>query len=198
MHVGWFFYTDKLKQNVLSISSVQFSCSVMSNSLRPHGVQHTRLPCPSPIPRACSNSSSRWYHPTIASSVIPFSSCLQSFLASGSFLMNQFFVSGGQSIGASASASVLPMTIQDWSPLGWTGWISLLSKGLSSAFSNTAVQNHQFLGTQLSLWSNSHILTWLHTYINSFVLIIEFLVQKFAFQISKYIFVRVYSLSPEL
>ena len=178
MHVGWFFYTDKLKQNVLSINSVQFSCSVMSNSLQPHGVQHTRLPCPSPIPRACSNSypSSRWYHPTISSSVVPFSSCLQSSLASGSFLMNQFFISDGQSIGASASASVLPMTIQDWSPLVWTGWISLLSKGLSSAFSNTAVQNHQFLGTQLSLWSNSHILTWLHTYINSFVLIIEFLV----------------------
>ena len=200
MHVGWFFYTDKLSQNVLFINSVQFSCSVMSSSLRPHGMQHTRLPCPSPIPRACSNSYplSRWYHPTILSSIMPFSSCLQSFLASGSFLMNQFFVSGGQSIRASASTSVLPVTIQDWFPLGSTAWISLLSKGLSSAFSNTTVQNHQLLSTQLSLWSNSHILTWLYTYINSFVLLIVFLICKFAFQISKYIFVRVYSPSPEL
>ena len=129
MHVGWFFYTDKLKQNVLSINSVQFSCSVMSNSLQPHGVQHTRLPCPSPIPRACSNSypSSRWYHPTISSSVVPFSSCLQSSLASGSFLMNQFFISDGQSIGASASASVLLVNIQDWFPLGLIDWFDLLA-----------------------------------------------------------------------
>ena len=104
-----------------------FSCSVMSNSLRPHGLQHAKLPCPSPIPGLYSNSCplSRWFHPTISSSVIPFSSCLQSFPASGSFQMSQFFASGGQSIGVSASTSVLPMTIQDWFPLGWTGWISI-------------------------------------------------------------------------
>ena len=116
----------------------------------PHGVQNTRLPCPSPIPRACSNSypSSRWYHPTISSSVVPFSSCLQSSLASGSFLMNQFFISDGQSIGASASASVFPMNIQEWFPLGLTGLISLQSKGLSRVFSNTTVQKHQFFSTQ--------------------------------------------------
>ena len=107
--------------------SVQFSRSIMSSSLWPHGLQHARLPCPSPTPKACSNScpSSQWCHPTITSRVIPFSSHLQSFPASGSFPMNQFFTSGGQNIGVSASASVLPMTIQDWFPLGWTGWISL-------------------------------------------------------------------------
>ena len=105
--------------------------------------------------------SSRWCHPTISSSVVPFSSHFQSFPASGYFQMSQFFTSGGQSIGAAASASVLPMNIQDWSPLGWTGWISLQSKGLSRVFSNTAVQNHQFFSTQLSLESNSHIHTWL-------------------------------------
>ena len=112
-----------------------------------------RLPCPSPAPRAYSNSSplSRWCHPTISSSVIPFSSHLQSFPASGSFQMSQFFPSGGQSIGLLASASVLPMNIQDWFLLGWTGWISLLSKGLSRVFSSTTVQKHQFFGTQLSL-----------------------------------------------
>ena len=132
----------------VSYCSVQFSCSVVSDSLWPHGLQHTRLPCPSPTPRACSNScpSSRWCHPTISSSVIPFSSCLQSFSASGSFQMSQFFPSGGQSIGVSASASVLPMNIQDWFPLGWTGWNSLQSN-----FSNTTVQKHQFFSTQLSL-----------------------------------------------
>ena len=135
----------------LSYSSVQFSCSVMSDSLWSHGLQHTRLPRPSPTPRACSNScpSSQWCHPTISSSVIPFSSCLQSFPPSGSFPMSQFFPSGGQSIGVSASTSVLPMNIQDWS-LGWTGWISLQSKGLSRVFSNTTVQKHQFFGAQLS------------------------------------------------
>ena len=118
-------------------SSVQFSHSVMSHSLWPHGLQHTRLPCPSPIPRVYSNSCqwSWWYHPTISSSVVPFSSCLQSFWASGSFQMSQFFASGDQSIGVSTLASVLPMNIQDWLPLGWTGWISLLSKGLSRIFS---------------------------------------------------------------
>ena len=143
--------------------TVQFSHSVVSDSFRPHGLQHTRLPCPSPTPRACSNScsSSRWCHSTISSSVVPFSSCLQSFPASGSFLMSQFFASGGQSIGVSASASVLPMNIQDWFPLGWTDWISLQSKGLSRVFPKTTVQKHQFFSAQLCLWSNSHIHTWL-------------------------------------
>ena len=119
------------------ISSVQVS--VMSNSLWPHGLQHSKLPCPSPTPGAYSNScpSHQWCHPTISSCVIPFSSHLQSFPASGSFPMSQFFTSGGQSIGVSASASVLPMNIHDWFPLGWTGWISLQSKGLSRVFSNT-------------------------------------------------------------
>ena len=114
--------------------SVQFSCSVLSDFLWSHGLQHARPPCPSLTPRVYSNScpSSRWCHPTISYSVIPFSSRLQSFTASGSFQMSQFFASGGQSIGISASASVLPMNIQDWFPLGWTGWISLLSKGLKS------------------------------------------------------------------
>ena len=141
--------------------SVQFSCSVVSNSLRSHGLQHTRLPCPSPTPRACSDScpSSQWCHPTISSSVIPFS-CLQSFPASGSFPMSQLFTLGGQSIGVSASASVLPMNFQDWSPSEWTGWISLQSKGLSTVFSNTTVQKHQFFNAQLSSQSNSHIHTW--------------------------------------
>ena len=147
----------------VQLSSFQFSCSVMSNSLRPHGLQHTGLPCPSPTPRACSNScpSSQWCHPIISSSVTSSSSCLQSFAASGSFLRSWFFASGGQSTGASASASVLPKNISDRSPLGWTGWISLQSKGLSRVFSNTTVQKHQFFGTQLSLWSNSHIHTGL-------------------------------------
>ena len=133
--------------------SVQFSCSVMSDSLRPHGLQHARLPCPSPTPRAYSNSCplSRWCHPTISSSVIPFSSRFQSFPTSGSFQMSQFFASGGQSTGVSALASVLPMNIQDWFPLGWTGLISLQSKGLSRVISNTVVQKHQFFGAQLSL-----------------------------------------------
>ena len=143
--------------------SVQFSCSVMSNSLWPHGLQHIRPPCPSPTPRVYSNScpSSLWCHPIISSSTVPFSSCFQSFRASGSFPVSQFFASGGQNIGASASASVLPMNIQDLFPLGWTGWISLQSKGLSRVFSNTTVQKHQFFGTQLSSQSNSHIHTWL-------------------------------------
>ena len=141
----------------------QFSHSAVSNSLQPHGLQHTRLPCPSPTPGAYSNSCplSWWCHPTISSSVVPFSSCLQSFPASGSTLMSQFFISGGQSIEVSASASVLPMNIQDWFPLGWTGLISLQSKGLSRVFSNTTVPKHQFFGAQPSLWSNSHIHTWL-------------------------------------
>ena len=132
----------------------------MFNFLQPHGLQHTRLPCPSPSPRACSNSHplSRWCYP-ISSSVIPFSSCLQSFPSSGSFQMSLLFASGGQNIGT--SASVLPMNIQGWFPLGLTGLISLQSKGLWRVFSNTSAQKHQFLGAQPSLWSNSHIHTWL-------------------------------------
>ena len=126
----------------LQNSSVTQSCPTM----RPHGLQHTRPPCPLPTPRAYSNScpSSQWCHPTISSSVVPFSSCLQSFPASGSFTKSQVFVWGGQHIGVSALASVLLMNIQDWSPLVWTGWISLQSKGLSRVFSNTTVQEHQF------------------------------------------------------
>ena len=130
----------------------QFSLSVMSDSLQPHGLQHTRLSCPSLTPRACSNSCplSQWCHPTISSSVIPFS-CPQFFPSSGSFQMSQLFVSGAQSIGVSASTSVLPMNTQGWSPSEWTGWISLQSKGLSRVFSNTTVQKHQFFCAQLSL-----------------------------------------------
>ena len=139
-----------------------FSCSVVSNSLRPHGLQHPRPPCPSPTPWACSNSRplSRWCHPTVSSSVFPFSSCLQSFPASGSFQMSQFFTSSGQSIGVSALVSVLPTNTQDWSPLGWTSWISLQSKGLSRVFYNTTIQKHQFFAAPLSSQSNSHIHTW--------------------------------------
>ena len=135
------------------MSSVQFSHSVVSNSLRPHESQHTRPPCPSPTPGVHPNScpSSQWCHLAISSSVIPFSSCPQSLPASGSFPMSQLFAWGGQSIGVSASASVLPMNTQDWSPLGWTGWISLQSKRLSRVFSNTTVQKPQFFGAQLSL-----------------------------------------------
>ena len=127
---------------------VQFSRLVMSNSLRPHGLQHARLPCPSPTPEACSNSypSSQWCHPTISSSVIPFSSCLRSFPATGYFLMSQFFPLSGQSIGASASASVPPINIQDWFPLGMTDLISLQSKGFTRVFSCTTIQKHQFFG----------------------------------------------------
>ena len=140
-----------------------FSHSVMSNSLRPHGLQHTRLPCPSPPPGACSNSCPlhQWCHPTILSSVVHFSSRLPSFPASESFPVNQLFTSGGQSIGASASASVPPMNIQGWFPLGFTGLIFLQSKGLSRVFSNTTVQKHQFFSAQPSSWSSSHIHTWL-------------------------------------
>ena len=146
----------------MAISSVQFSHSVVSDSLWPHGLQHTRLPGPSPAPRACSNlcPSNQWCHPAISSSVVLFSFCPQCLRASGSFPMSQLFAWGGQSIGVSASASVLPMNTQDWSPLGWTGWISWQSKGLSRVFSNTTVQKHQFFSTQLSLQSNSYIHTW--------------------------------------
>ena len=142
--------------------SVQFSLSVVSDSLRPHESQHARPPYPSPNPGVYSNSClwSQWCHPAISSSVFPFSSCPQSLPASGSFPMSELFVWGGQSIGVSASASVLPMNAQDWSPSGWTGWISFQSKGLSTVFSNTTVQKHQFFGAQLSSQSNSHIHTW--------------------------------------
>ena len=149
-------FTDNVSpfpfMQALTLSSVQFSRSVMSGSLWLHGLQHARLPCPSATPRACSNSCplSQWSHPAISSSIVPFS-CPQSFLASASFQMSQLFASGGQSTGVSASTSVLPMNIQDWFPLGWTGWISLQSKGLSRVFSNTTVQKHQFFSAQLSL-----------------------------------------------
>ena len=145
-----------------NFSSVQFSHSVVSDYLWPHELQHTRPSCPSPTPRVYSNShpSSRWCHPAILSSVISYSSCPQSLQASGSFPMSQLFAWGGQSIGVSALASVLPMNTQHWSPLGWTGWTSLQSKGLSRVSYNTTVQKHQFFGTQLSSQSNFHIHTW--------------------------------------
>ena len=134
-------------------TKLQFSHSVVSDSLRPHESQHARPPCPSPTPGVHSDSCplSWWCHPTISSSVVPFSSCLQSLPVSGSFQMSQFFASSGRSIGVSALTSDLPMNTQDWSPSEWTGWISLQSKGLSRVFSNTTVQKHQFFGTQLSL-----------------------------------------------
>ena len=142
--------------------TVQFSSSVVSDSFWPHESQCARPSCPSPSPGVHSDSrpSSQWCHPAISFSVVPFSSCPQSFPASGFFLMSQLFAWGGQSIGVSASASVLQMNTQDWSPLGWTGWISLPSKGLTRVFSNTTVQKHQFFGAQLSSQSNSHIYTW--------------------------------------
>ena len=150
-----FFFKDILKY--------QFSRSVVSDSLRLHELQHTRPPCPSPTPRVHSNScpSSQWCCPAISSSVVPFSSCSQSLPSSESFAMSQFFAWVGQSTGVSALASSLPKNTQDWSPLQWTGWISLQSKGLSRVFSNTTVQKHQFFSTQLSSQSNSHIHTWL-------------------------------------
>ena len=137
----------------VQLSWVHFSCSVMFDYLQRHGLQLARPPCLSLTTGVYPNSCplSQWCHATISSSVIPFLSCLQSFPASGSFPVSQFFPSAGQSIGVSASTSVLPMNTQDWSPLGWTGWISLQSKGLSRVFSNTTVQKHQFFGTQLSL-----------------------------------------------
>ena len=150
------FYAQ-LGHRYIQFSSVAQLCP----TLWPHGL-HARLPCPSPTPEAYTNSCplNWWCHPTISSSVFPFSSHLQSFPASVSFQMSQLFTSGSQSIGVSASASVLPMNIQGWSPLGWTGWISLQSKGLSRVFSNTTVQKRQFFGAQLSLESNSHTHTW--------------------------------------
>ena len=151
------------KESHMEHQSVQFSRSVVSESLRPHGLQHARAPCPSPAPGVYPNSCplSWWCHPTISSSVVPFSTCLQSFPASGSFQINQLVTSYGQSFGVSASTSILPMNTQDWSPLAWTGWIWLQSKGHSRVFSKTTVQKHKFFCAQLSLWSNSHIHTWL-------------------------------------
>ena len=142
--------------------SVQFSNSVMSSSLRPHESQHARLPCPSSTPGVHSDScpSSQWCHPTISSSVVPFSSSPQSLPASESFPMSQLFMWGGQSTGVSALASFLPKKSQGWSPSEWTGWITLQSKGLSRVFSNTTIQNHQFFGAQLSTQSNCHSHTW--------------------------------------
>ena len=148
--------------NIYIYISDQISHSVMSDSLRPHESQHARPPCLSPTPRVHSDSRpwSWWCHPAISSSVVPFSSCPQSLPASESFPMSQLFAWGGQSIRVSALASVLPMNTQGWSPLEWTGWISLQSKGLTRVFSNTTVQKHQFFGTQLSSQSNSHMHTW--------------------------------------
>ena len=147
---------------ILSFSSVQFSHSVMSDSLWPHESQHARPPCPSLTPGVHPDSHplSQWCHPAISSSVIPFSSCLQYFPASGSFPMSQLFAWGGQNTGVSPSASFLPKKSQGWFPSEWTGWISLQSKGLSRVFSNTTVQKHQFFGAQPSSQSNSHIHTW--------------------------------------
>ena len=144
------------------LCSVQFSRSVVSDSLRLHKWQHSRPPCLSPTPRVHSDShpSSQWCNPAVSSSVVPFSSCPQSLQASESFLMSQLFTWSGQSTGSSALASFLPKNTQDWSPSEWTGWISLQSKGLSRVFSNTTVQKHQFFGAQLSSQSNSHIHTW--------------------------------------
>ena len=148
---------------LFQFSSIQFSRSVMFDSLRPQELQHVRPPCPSPTPRVHPNSCplSQWCHPAISSSVIPFSSFPQCLPASESFPMSQIFAWSGQSIGVSASASFPPKKSQGWSPLGWTGWISLQFKGLSRVFSNTTVQKHQFFGAQLSSQSNSHIHTWL-------------------------------------
>ena len=147
---------------VFIFRSVQFSRSVVSDSLWPHEPQHARLPCPSPTPRVHSDScpSSQWCHPAISSSVVPFSSCSQSLPALESFPMSQLFTWGGQRTGVSALASFLPKKSQGWSPSEWTGWISLQSKGLSRVFSNTTVQKHQFFGAQPSSQSNSHIHTW--------------------------------------
>ena len=157
-----FHLLSEIQEDILQFSSVQFSRSVVSDSLQPHESQDTRLPCASSTPRAWSNlcSSSQWCHPTISSSVVPFSSCPQSFPASGSFPRTRLFTSGGQSIGASASASIVPMTIQGRFPLGLTSLISLLVKGLSRVFSSPTVQKYQFFGAQLALQSNSHIHTW--------------------------------------
>ena len=145
------------------LEGLLFDCSVVSDSLWHHGLEHSRLPCPSLSPEVFSNSCplSPLCHPTISTYVIPFSSCLQSFPASGSFPVGSLFTSGGQSVGISASVSVLPVDTQDWFPLGWTSLISLQSKGLSRVFSSTTIWKHQFFGAQPSLWPSSHICTWL-------------------------------------
>ena len=145
--LAWRGFNDITQQ----VPSVQFSRSVVSDSLRPHGLQHARVPCTSPTPRKLLKliTMSQWYHPTISSPVVPFFSCLQSFPALGSFLISQFFASSSQGIGVSASGSFLPMNTQDWLPVGLTSLISLQSKGLSRVFSNTTVQRHQFFGAQL-------------------------------------------------
>ena len=155
-------WTSKNYIQFSSVSSVQYSCSRVSDSLQPHELLHSRPPSPSPTPgvHPDSHPSSKWCHPAISSSVVPFSSCPQSLPASESFPMSQLFRWGGQSTGVSALASFLPKNTQDWSPLEWTGWISLQSKGLSRVFYNTTVQKHQFFGAQLSSESNSHIHTW--------------------------------------
>ena len=155
-------WSFSITDSVWPFSSVQFSHSVMSNSLRPHESQHARPPCPSPTPGVHSDShpSSQWRHPAISTSVVPFSSCPQSLPASKSFRMSQLFTWGGQSTEVSALASFLPKKSQGWSPPEWTGWISLQSKGLSRVFSNTTVQKHLFFGTLPSSQSNSHIQTW--------------------------------------
>ena len=155
-------HADEGTKFINYVLSIQFSHSVVSDSLQPHESQHARPPCPSPSPGVHPNSrpSSRWCHPAISSSVIPFSSCPQSLPASGSFPMSQLFAWGGQSTGVSALASFLPKKAQGWSLSEWTGWISLQSKGLSRVFSNTTVQKHQFFSDQRSSQSNSHIHTW--------------------------------------
>ena len=157
------YITQRQTNTICYHLSDQISRSVMSDSLRPHESQHVRPPCPSTTPGVHSDSDSRsssqWCHPAISSSVIPFSSCPQSLPAAESFPMSQLFAWDGQSIGVSASTSVLPINTQDWPPLGWTSWIFLQSKGLSRVFSNTTVQKHQFFGTQFSSQSNSHIHT---------------------------------------
>ena len=157
---GWI---EKIEHVYMMEYSVQFHHSVVSNSLWPHELQHTRPPCPSSTPVVYPNScpSSQWCHPNISSPVVPFSSCPQSLPASEPFPMSQLFVWGGQTIGVSALALGLSMNTQDWSPLEWTGWIFLQSKGLTSVFSNTTVQKHQFFGAQLSSQSSSHTHTWL-------------------------------------
>ena len=159
---GFFITVPHGKHTRVGFSSVEFSRSVMSDSLRPHESQYARPPCPSPTPRVYSNSCplSHWCHPVISSSVIPFSPCPQSLPASGYFPVSQLFTWGGQCIGISVSSSVISMNTQDWSPLRWTAWISLKSKGPSRVFSNTTVQKHQTFGAQLSSQSNSHIHTW--------------------------------------
>ena len=162
MSLNSLFFLSLVQKLLIYFTSVQFSRSIVSDSLRPHEPQHARPPCPLSTPGVHPNPcpSSRLCHPATSSSVVPFSSCPQSLPASGSFPMSQLFAWGGQSTGVSASASVLPMNTKDWSPLGWTGWISLQAKGLSRVFSNTTVQKHQFFSAQLSSRSNSHIHTW--------------------------------------